>query len=319
MLYIYSKKTKDITKMDDAIVLDSDKMDNLIMVHKEDLRNNFGEIIVNPATNEPEYKPNYVSIVVDKATNNFTRVNTKGEDDENTYYTDVLFKDYVNYTSIDVYNKVAKFYNNQFYMFEIQEEYDYKAEDNSWVLSIEKYKKKIIKKIENSEDELRHHGFYHSLFSDGKMYLQPFRNVTKDNDQATFLGLKIMIPQAVRKVKIFVEDANGNRATDPGTFYWVANGQLSDIILESISTLIIAYSESVKQGIKMMSRKVQNLTDLEQLKDIDKKYIQMILLGMKQAIEGVPENLALLKHNMAKIKAENPTLVKDTGTIFGGM
>ena len=319
MLYIYSKKTKDITKIENSVILDTDKMENLLSIHKEDLRNNFGEIIVNPTTMEPEFKPTYVSIVVDKATNNFTRVGVKGEDDATKYYVDVLFKDYVNHTSIDVYNKVAKFFEGKFYMFDIQEEKEYKATDNTWILSVDKYKKKILNKIENSEDELRHHGFYHSLFSDGKTYLQPFRNVTKDNDQATFLGLKIMVPQSVRKVKIFVEDDKGNRATDPGTFYWIGNGQLSDIILESISTLIIAYSESVKYGIQMMKKRVQAITDLEQLKDIDKKYIQMTLLGMKQAIENVPENMALLTHNKNRIKAENPTLIKDEGTIFGGL
>lgn len=319
MLYIYSKKTKDITKIENSVILDTDKMENLLSIHKEDLRNNFGEIVVNTTTMEPEFKPTYVSIVVDKATNNFTRVGIKGEDDATKYYVDVLFKDYVNHTSIDVYNKVAKFFEGKFYMFDIQEEKEYKATDNTWILSVDKYKKKILNKIENSEDELRHHGFYHSLFSDGKTYLQPFRNVTKDNDQATFLGLKIMVPQSVRKVKIFVEDEKGNRATDPGTFYWIGNGQLSDIILESISTLIIAYSESVKYGIQMMKKRVQAITDLEQLKDIDKKYIQMTLLGMKQAIENVPENMTLLTHNKNRIKAENPTLIKDEGTIFGGL
>ena len=317
-IYVYSKRTKEITKLEDYTLLDTTKMADLYLVHKEDIRNNFGKIVVDETTMEPKYQPNYVSMVVDKATNDFTKVFQKGTDDDDKYYVDVLFKDYVDNTSIDLFNKVAKYYNNKFYVFEKIEEYIYNATDNTWILDVEKYKKKIINKIANSEEEIRHHGFYHSLFDDGKMYVQPFRNVNKDNDQTTLLALRYSVPQTVRKIKIFQEDEKGKRATAPGTYYWVMNGQLSNILLDSISTLIVAYSESVKQGMELLINKVKGMTDLEELKDVDQKYVQMILIGMKKAIEADPNNLALLNANKKKIKDENITLVKDVnGSVLG--
>ena len=319
MVYLYSNKTKEITKYENSISVSSDEMINLESVHKDDIRNNYGKIVYNETTHKPEYKPNYVSIVVDKSTNNFTRVAVKVEDDENNYYTDVLFKDYVDNTSIDVYNKVSKFYEGKFYLFDNDRKMKYNATNNTWNIDIEEYKKTIIEKISNSEEEIRHHGFYHNLLGEDKTFLQPFRNVNKDNDQTTLLALRYSSPQQVRKLKLFVEDSvTGKRATSPKTFYWIMNGQVSDIVLDSISTLVLAYSESIKAGMAYMIQKVKSINKLEDLKDIEKKYIQMILISMKQAIESNPANLALLQHNKEEIKKQNIQLIKDNNFVAGG-
>lgn len=319
MVYLYSNKTKEITRYDRSVVVNTDEMINLETIHKEDIRNNYGKIVYNETTQKPEYKPNYVSIVVDKTNNNFSRVLVKGEDDENNYYTDVLFKDYVNNTSIDVYNKVSKFYNGKFYLFDKDKKMKYNPTNNTWNIDIEEYKKTIIEKISGAEEEIRHHGFYHNLLGEDKTFLQPFRNVNKDNDQTTLLALRYSSPQPVRKLKLFVEDeTTGKRATAPKTFYWIMNGQVSDIVLDSISTLILAYSESVKAGMNYIIKKVKSTVNLEELKDIEKKYVQMILISMKQAIESNPANLALLNHNKDEIKKQNIQLIKDNNFVAGG-
>lgn len=318
MIYLYNKLTKQISKYENSILLDTDNVSNLESVHKDDLRNNYGKIVFDEVKNKAIYEPNYISIVVDKHTNDFTRVNVKGEDNDDHYFVDVLFKDYVNHTSIDVYNKVAKFYDNKFFLFDNDKKMKYVAENNQWVIDIDKFKNSIIEKILNSEDELRHHGFYHNLFGNDKTYLQPFRNVDRDNDQTTLLALRYSIDQRVRKLKVFVENTEtGKRNTNPKTFYWIMNGQVSDTILDSLSTLVVAYSESIKSGMAFIVNKVKNTNILEDLQDIDNKYIQLILMSMKKAIESNPENLALLKSKIKIIEDEHITLVKDDNFVGG--
>ena len=318
MIYLYNKLTKQISKYENSILLDKDNVSNLESVHKDDLRNNYGKIVFDEVKNKAIYEPNYISIVVDKHTNDFTRVNVKGEDNDDHYFVDVLFKDYVNHTSIDVYNKVAKFYDNKFFLFDNDKKMKYVAENNQWVIDIDKFKNSIIEKILNSEDELRHHGFYHNLFGNDKTYLQPFRNVDRDNDQTTLLALRYSIDQRVRKLKVFVENTEtGKRNTNPKTFYWIMNGQVSDTILDSLSTLVVAYSESIKSGMAFIVNKVKNTNILEDLQDIDNKYIQLILMSMKKAIESNPENLALLKSKIKIIEDEHITLVKDDNFVGG--
>lgn len=318
MIYLYNKQTKQINRYDNSILLNEENMSNLESVHKDDLRNNYGKIIYDEANHRAVYEPNYISIVVDKHTNDFTRVNIKGEDDDDKYYADVLFKDYVNHTSIDVYNKVAKFYENKFYLFDVDKKMKYVPADNRWVIDIEKFKESIIEKIMNSEDEIRHHGFYHNLFGPDKTFLQPFRNVDKDNDQTTLLALRYSIDRRVRKLKVFTENTEtGRRNTNPKTFYWILNGQVSDTILDSLSTLVVAYSESIKSGMAFAIGKVKSTNNLSDLEDIDKKYVQLILMSMKKAIESNPENLALLNAKIETIKKENVTLVKDENFVGG--
>ena len=318
MIYLYDKQTKQITRYVHSILLNEENMSDLESVHKDDLRNNYGRIVYDEAKNKAVYEPNYISIVVDKHTNDFSRVNVKGEDDNDKYYIDVLFKDYVNHTSIDVYNKVAKFYENKFYLFDIDKKMKYVPEDNRWVLDIDKFKDSIVEKIMGAEDEIRHHGFYHNLFGPENTYLQPFRNVDKDNDQTTLLALRYSIDQRVRKLKVFVENpTTGKRDTNPKTFYWIMNGQVSDTILDSLSTLVVGYSESIKSGMAYVINKVRSSNSLEELKDIDKKYIQYVLMSMKKAIESNPENMALLNAKIEAIKKENVTLVKDKSFVGG--
>ena len=318
MIYLYNKLTKQISKYENSILLDTDNVSNLESVHKDDLRNNYGRIVFDEVKNKAVYEPNYISIVVDKHTNDFTRVNVKGEDNDDQYFVDVLFKDYVNHTSIDVYNKVAKFYDKKFFLFDNDKKMKYVAESNQWVIDIDKFKNSIIEKILNSEDELRHHGFYHNLFGNDKTYLQPFRNVDRDNDQTTLLALRYSIDKRVRKLKVFVENTEtGKRNTNPKTFYWIMNGQVSDTILDSLSTLVVAYSESIKSGMNFIVNKVKNTNTLEDLQDIDHKYIQLILMSMKKAIESNPENLALLKAKTKIIEDEHITLVKDDNFVGG--
>ena len=96
------------------------------------------------------------------------------------------------------------------------------------------------------------------------------------------------------------------------------DGQVSDIVLDSISTLVLAYSESIKAGMAYMIQKVKSTNSLEDLKDIEKKYVQMILMSMKQAIEANPANLALLRHNKEEIKKQNIQLIKDNNFVAGG-
>ena len=127
MIYLYNKLTKQISKYENSILLDTDNVSNLESVHKDDLRNNYGKIVFDEVKNKAIYEPNYISIVVDKHTNDFTRVNVKGEDNDDHYFVDVLFKDYVNHTSIDVYNKVAKFYDNKFFLFDNDKKMKYVA------------------------------------------------------------------------------------------------------------------------------------------------------------------------------------------------
>ena len=82
MIYLYNKQTKQINRYDNSILLDGENMSNLESVHKDDLRNNYGTIVYDEANHRAVYEPNYISIVVDKHTNDFTRVNVKGEDDD---------------------------------------------------------------------------------------------------------------------------------------------------------------------------------------------------------------------------------------------
>lgn len=318
MIYLYSTRTKEITKYDNAVILNENDMSNLELVHKEDIRNNFGKIVVNPKTMTPEYVPTKVWIAVNKTTNDFVKVNVKGEDDENTYYAEVLFKDYVDHTSIDVYNKVAKFYNGQFFMFPVDKIKKYNAKDNSWVIDIDRFRSNIIDKISNAEDDIRHHGFYYSLFPDGETYLQPFRNVNRDNDQTTILALLANKIPLARKLKIFSEDpTTGERLTAPKTFKWILNGQVTDTVLDALSILIMAYSESIKAGMNWLIKKTQDTNSIAELEQIDQHYIKMILLAMQRSIEGNVAHKALLDQVRAKIASEHIDLVPDNNFVGG--
>lgn len=319
MLYIYSEKNDDIMEMTDAYVIDPIEYENLKTIHKEDLRNAFGKIVVNPETKRPEYRDNMVHILVDKKTNNFTRVFVKGMDTEDSYYALVKNKDFVNHSAIDSYSKIAKYYDGQFHLFDNERDKVYNPADNTWSLDLEKFKASIIKKIQNSENELRHHGFYNDLYGADNIYLQPFRTIEGDNDQTVLFGVRYVLPKQVRKLKLFKEDpVTGARLTAPKTFYWLIRTDVSDLVLDSTLMLIIAYSETIKSGIAQMVEKVKNTNNLEVLQDIDKKYVKMILFGMKQAIESVPQNKALLDHAKEEIKKANLTHILDDGIVGGG-
>lgn len=317
MIYIYSKKTKEINKYD-GVVLDTDDMEDLLSLHKEDIRNNFGKIIVDESTMTPKYVPTTVIIAVNTATNDFTKVNIKGEDDENTYYKEVLFKDYVNHHSIDVYNKVAKYYNNSFHLFNKDNTKKYITASNTFEIDTDKLKEDIINTISNSEDDLRHHGFYYSIYDDGETYLQPFRNVNRDNDQTTILALSANKFKGTRRLKIFSEDPiTGERMTAPKTFKWIMGEHVTDTLLDALSILIMAYSESVKAGMLAMIEKVKNTSNIEELLEIKKHYIQMILITMRKFIEGNKEHAVLIKHIKDKLKSENIELIPDKSFVAG--
>lgn len=316
-IYAYNKKYNSITILEDTVILDTEEMENLEAVHREDIRNTFGKIIVDNETMTPKYEPTKALIVVDKITNNFSRVQVKGEDDESKYYAEVLFKDLVNHTNIDTFNKISKFYKGKFYLFDNDRRKVYNPENNTWSYDLVEYRNYLIDIVSKSEGELRQHGFYHSLLPDGKTYLQPFRNVEKDNDHATIIGLTYL-PKSIRKIKLFVEDENtGKRLTAPKTFYWVPAGKLPDVFLTAIIMLITGYSESIKAGISLMLQKIQSTSAIEELEEIEKKYKQMILLGMRKAIEGDPNNAAILQEYKEKIAKEDIELILDNNFVAG--
>lgn len=324
MIYIYNTVTDSILRLNDSIVIDSEKIESLENLHKMELQNNYGKIIINKETLLPEYVDNKIIIAINKNTNNFNKVLEKGIENEDVYYAEVTMKDYSTYSSYNnLYDvtgksKIAKYFNGQFHLFNYEKFKKYDAKTNSWSTDKDKYKEYLKEKIMGSETIIRHHGFYHEFFADGRVYLQPFRNVDKDNDQTTLMSLLTTVPQQVRKIKLFVEDdVTKTRLTDPKTFYWIMNGQVSDLLLKSLNMLMVGYSESLKSGMLSVVQAVENTEDLEILYDIEEKYVRMVLINMRKAIENDPMNKTLLEQTKEALKKENVKIVKDNNFIGG--
>ena len=315
MIYVYSKRTNEILEIPEAIVLDGNKMETLKAVHRDDLRNAFGRIVVE--NNEPVYKDNTIFIMVEKATNNFTKVDVKGEDSDDYYYAEVKNKDYIVHSAIDSLTNVAKFFKGEFFLFPIEKDKIYDAKTNKWSLDLELFRKSVLETVSGCEDELRQHGFFHNIFGT-ETFVQPFRNVNKENDQTVLLTQRVATHQSSRRIKVFPYDTTTNkRLSKPGEFYWIMNGQVSDTVLDALLSLMAGYSESVKAGIASLVRKIQETNSIETLKDIKEKYVYMILYGMQQALESSPANKALIEATKKKIKAENIQLVKDNNFVGG--
>ena len=71
MIYIYNTVTDSILRLNDSIVIDSEKIESLENLHKMELQNNYGKIIINKETLLPEYVDNKIIIAINKNTNNF--------------------------------------------------------------------------------------------------------------------------------------------------------------------------------------------------------------------------------------------------------
>ena len=315
MIYIYSKKTGEILEIEDATILDSTTMDTLKAVHKEDIRNAFGRIVVENDT--PVYRDTYINIIVDKKTNDFAKISNAGKDDENFYYTKVKNKDYITHTAINSLTTVSKYFNGSFHTFPKENDKIYDAKTNTFSLDLKLFKESIINMVTSCEDELRQHGFFHNLFGT-ETYVQPFRNANKENDQTVLLAQRVSTHVSARRIKIFTYDIEKRkRLTSPGEFYWIMDGQVSDTVLDALLTLIAGYSESVKAGIAGMIKKIEDTNNIDTLKDIKEKYVYMILHNMQVALESSATNKKLIEQVKQKIQEEKIILVKDDNFVGG--
>ena len=303
-IYLYHNSAKQLIAYNDVTVIDTVAISVLESVHKEDIDKGFGKIIIDE---KDGYKPKYVEsnvfIMIDKKTNDFSRVDFKGTDDENFYYTEVSNKDFVYYYYQDRSLKVVKYFENAFHIFDNDATKDYNPVTNTMDLNLEKYKNKIIHLIANSEDDIKHHGFYHDIF--GKEYCQPFRN-TPENDLLIISTMITNAPLEMRALKLFKEDpTTKKRLTATGTCDWLVQQQVTDEILKVIAQFITIYSSYVKVGMEQLILNVQNETALPKLQYIEANYIVIILRNLKKQIEEVATVAKVINDIKAFIKAKN--------------
>lgn len=315
-IYIYTDN-KEILSIKNAELIDTEKMETIQSIYKDDIRNAFGKIVINEETFEPEYKDNYMTIMVEKNTNNFTRVDNPRPEDNDYYFATVTVKDFTRAKSIDTTKYVSKYFNNSFYTLEIIRDSNYNPTTNDWDLDLEKYRSTIIEKLKNSEDEIRQHGFPHSLYGGGKKWLQPFRTVQNDNDQTVLLNLKLTIPLPLRRLKAWVEDDDGRRVTESRKYYWLKPGCVTDTVLDSLLMLMTGYSEYLRTGLYQLIATTAQETNLERLKDIDKKYVQIVLNNLRNVIENQPVNKKLLDDQKKKLQAEGIDVILDNANELG--
>ena len=297
-VYLYHNSAKQLTVYNGVTIIDTVAISVLESLHKDELDRGFGKIVIDENDNfRPKYVESKVYIMIDKKTNDFSRVDFPGTDDENFYYTEVSNKDFVYYYYQDRSLKVVKYFNNSFHIFDNDITKDYNPSNNSMELNLEKYKNKIVHDIAKSEDDIKHHGFYHDIF--GKEYCQPFRN-TPENDLLIISNMVNNAPLEMRALKLFKEDPTTKaRLTASGTCDWLVQQQVTDEILKVLTQFITIYSSYVKVGMEQLILNVQNETNLQKLQYIEANYIVIILRNLKKQIEEV----ATVNNVITKIKA----------------
>ena len=296
MLYLYSKQNGQLLSTENFVVIAPNVIELLKKQFANEIRNNYGEIAINPKTYTPYFKYYEVDIIVDSENN--PHLASEGEEGIT-----VKKKDYYKAKDEMLKGKVMKFYNGEFHLFTADPIKDYVPSDNTWVLNVNKYRDVLLDKIRNSEQEIREHGYYYTFWDESpEMYVQPFR-VVPDNDYQAINQVK-ELPRSHRALKLFtVKD--GKRQTAVGTFKWIKGAAVNDEFLRYISSMITSYSNYVKDGIYQMVQYTATVNDINVLKNINDNYVSLILNNIHKKLYEIED----VKVATAKIK----TLFKQYG------
>lgn len=281
MIYLYSKKNKEIYNTDDYVVLSTNAIDTLKMQYKDDIYNNYGEIVVDDTTMTPIFKFYEINITVDE----FNTPRLALDSDVNKV--SVTKKEYYEAKKASLKGKIVKFFDNKFFLFDYDPVKDYDPTVNAWTFNINKYKELVLNKIKDSEQEIREHGYYYTFWPDlDYVFVQPFR-VVPDNDYQAIKQV-MELPKPQRALKLFMVK-DGKRLTAVGTYKWIRGLAVTDDFLKYIYQMITAYSNYVKTGIYQLVKYVETVSDLNTLKHIEKNYVDMIVTNIGNELDKLEE------------------------------
>ena len=283
---IYDKETETLLSSDKIVVVDNVEYNRIAIDKAKEIANGYGDIGINKGTLRPEYVEFKLFISVDKDTNDFQMVDTLLEETSTLYGREVTYKEYLEADSKKRVGKIVKYKDNTFHIFD--EEYDksYDKTTNTMKFDLTKFKKHVLDKVRNSNDEIRNHGFYYSIANEE--YLQPFREIPT-NDMTTLKNIRDETPDALRALKIFKEDPSSKeRITDPVRIKWLKGPEeCPRLFIEYMIKLLNGYHSYLPEAtLKVLANADTKVTEPE-LRYIEKNYVSIILRALQQQIEGL--------------------------------
>lgn len=284
---IYDKETETLLSSDKIVVIDNVEYNRIAIDKAKEIALGYGYIGVNKVTLSPEYVEFKLFISVDKDTNDFQMVDSLLEETPSLYGREVTYKEYLDADSKKRVGKIVKYKDNTFHIFD--EEYDksYDKATNSMKFDLTKYKKYVLDKVRNSNDEIRNHGFYFTLA--GEEYLQPFREVPT-NDMTTLKNIRDETPDALRALKIFREDpSTKERITDPVRLRWLKGPEeCPRLFIEYMIKLLNGYHSYLPEAILQVLAQTDSKMTEPELRYIEKNHVSIVLRALQNQIERLP-------------------------------
>lgn len=321
-LYLYSKTKKLLVNTNDYIVIDKDEVMSLEIIHASDIKSSFGRVDVDQDTFKPYFKYNTVIISVSKESNDFAKVDKIIEENEYIYCRVVSQKKFTEIDNARRTGSMVKYFGDNedndlnFHVFTNKLDHDYNPKDNSLVFNLDKYKKLVLDKVKNSNNNIRQHGYYYKFWEDGPEFIQPFRKGDM-NDLHIIENLRNNIPAELRQLFFFKEDEEtGLRREDK----WIWSGPVvSNEILSVIIGLISAYDAGVSTAINGVLTLLQGETNLEKLQYFDLHHVKVILRQLQQEIENMPifkDNIKQFREMLTAYNITPPTVHRlEDGTL----
>lgn len=286
IIRLYDKRTDSILESEDLVLIDNVEYDKIAIEKARELFNGYGVIIYDKDTENVKYKENTVVIQVSKTTNEYTIVNSMSPETNYWYTKEVRYKEYLDNDSKKRVGDIVRYKDDQFHVFKKENDKEYDPVTNTMKFSLEKYKKYVRNKIQNSNDVIRNHGFYYNMW--GAEYLQPFRE-TPTNDSNTLRDIRDETPAELRGLKIFTEDPlTKQRITDSTKIKWIRGPvEAPKPFFDYMIKLMNGYHSYLPDGIAKMIDNLDSRVSETDIRYIEANYVEMILRGLKTQIESL--------------------------------
>mgnify|MGYP000862091534 FL=1 len=284
IIRLYDKNTKTILESDSLIIIDNNKYNEVAINNSKELFNGYGKIYIDENDNYlPKYKDVTVFISVEKATNDYTLIDTLIEETNYFYGKEVNYRDYLVNDAKKRIGDIVKYKDNAFHVFKETYDKSYDVATNSLKFDFNKFKDNVIKKIEKSNEEIRQHGYYWDLR--GEEYLQPFREIPT-NDMTTLKQLRDDTPEELRAIKVFYEDAaTKTRVTENSAIKWLKGKvEAPEFLFTYLIQLTNGYHSYLSEGILEMVARIKLMTSESDIRHIEQNYVELILRGLKSKI-----------------------------------
>lgn len=287
ILRIYDKESDTLLSSEKLILIDNTEYNIVAIDKSEEIANGYGEVAINKTTLKPEYREFKLFISVNKDTNDFKMVDSLLEETPSIYGKEITYKSFLDADSKKRVGKIVKYKDNKFHVFDDEYDKSYDKTTNTMKFDLLKFKKAVLEKVKNSNEEIRTHGFYYTIA--GEEYLQPFREVPT-NDMTTLKNIRDETPDELRALKIFREDTSTKeRVTDPTKLRWLKGPEeCPRLFIEYMIKLLNGYHSYLPEAIlKVVANTDTKMTESE-LRYIEKNYVSIVLRALQTQIESLP-------------------------------